>query len=144
MRKVLSLDLRERIVTAYDSGGCTREDVAKRFRVSVGMVKKLLQQRRQSGDLAPRYHRCGGQRRITVEHEQQLRKLLGKRPDLTLVELRAALELDCTIQAIHYVLARMNLTYKKRHSAPASRIGRTSRERVAAGGGANSASTRRG
>jgi len=139
MRKVLSLDLRERIIAAYDSGGSTREDVAKGFRVSLGMVKKLLQQRRQGGDLAPRYHRCRGPRRITVEHERQLQQLLAKKPDLKLVELRAALGLDCTIQAIHYALARLNLTYKKRHSGPANRIDQTSSGRAAAGGGASRA-----
>ena len=39
--KTISLDLRERIVAAYDGEEGTREEVAKRFRVSVGMVKKL-------------------------------------------------------------------------------------------------------
>jgi len=38
--KTLSLDLRERIVAADDAGNDTRETVASRFRVSVGMVKK--------------------------------------------------------------------------------------------------------
>jgi transposase len=47
--KTLSLDLQERIVAAYDAGYDTREAVAGRFRVSVGMVKKLLQQRRRIG-----------------------------------------------------------------------------------------------
>ena len=31
----------------------TREEMARRFRVSLGMVKKLLQQRRRTGDIAP-------------------------------------------------------------------------------------------
>ena len=47
-----SLDLRTRILAAYDAGEGTRETVAARFRVSLGMVKKLLQQRRRTGDLA--------------------------------------------------------------------------------------------
>ena len=37
----LSLDLRERILAAYDAGEGSREEVAHRFRVSLGMVKKL-------------------------------------------------------------------------------------------------------
>jgi len=40
--RTLSLDLRERIVAAYDGQQGTREEVAQRFGVSVGMVKKLL------------------------------------------------------------------------------------------------------
>jgi transposase len=47
-----------------------------------------------------------------------LRLLLIKQPDLTLEEIRTRLGLGCTIQAIHYVLVDMGLTYKKRRSAP--------------------------
>ena len=54
-----------------------------------------------------------------------MRILLSKKPDLTLKELRSAIQLSCTLPAIHYVLQTMGLTYKKRHSAPASRTGRT-------------------
>jgi transposase len=38
-RRTLSLDLRERILACYDEGESTREEVAERFRVSLGMVK---------------------------------------------------------------------------------------------------------
>ena len=51
--KTISLDLRERILAAYDADEGTREAVARRFRVSLGMVKKLLQQRHRLGDLRP-------------------------------------------------------------------------------------------
>jgi transposase len=123
--KTLSLDLRERVLAAYDTGDGTREDVAARFRVSLGMVKKLLQQRKQTGDLRPR-HRFSGRKPLIMEaHRQQMRQFLGKRPDMTLSELRGAVGLSCTLPAIHYALAGMNLTYKKRHSAPASKSGRT-------------------
>jgi len=54
-----------------------------------------------------------------------MKQLLGKRPDMTLPELRSALSLTCTLPAIHYVLADMNLTYKKRHCVPANKIART-------------------
>jgi transposase len=89
------------------------------------MVKKLLRQRRQTGDLRPR-HRFSGRKPLIVEaHRRQMQQLLGQQPDMTLSELRGALGLSCTLPAIHYALARMNLTYKKRHSAPASNNGRT-------------------
>jgi transposase len=126
MRKTLSLDLRERIVAAYDAGDATREMVAARFRVSLGMVKKLLQQRRRLGDLRPQHHRAGRKPRILAAHRAQLRRHLAAKPDLTLAELRAATGLDCTLPAIHYVLADMGLTFKKRRSGRPSRTGPTS------------------
>ena len=142
-RKTLSLDLRERILRAYDQGDASQEEVAQRFQVSYGMVKKLVQQRRHLGDIAPLHHRAGRKPRIAPSHRTQLRGLLAKKPDLTLKELRAALGLDCTIQAIHYVLADMGLTYKKRRFAPASRTVQTLRGSAKGGAGGNSASTRR-
>ena len=44
-RKTLSLDLRERILACYDAGEGTREDMAKRFRVSLGLVNKTISRR---------------------------------------------------------------------------------------------------
>ena len=61
---------------------------------------------------------------------------MGRKPDLTLKELRAAVALDCSLPAIHYVLEKMGLTYKKRRSAPASKTAPTSRGRAGRGGGA--------
>lgn len=113
----ISLDLRQRILKAYDRGDVTREQVASRFEVSLGMVKKLLQQRRHCGDIGPRHHRSGRKPVILDTHRREMRVLLKEEPDLTLEEIRSRTGLGCTIQAIHYVLDDMGLTYKKRLSA---------------------------
>ena len=144
MKRPISLDLRQRILASYDQHEGTREEIAQRFRVSLGMVKKLLQQRRHGGDIACQYHRCGRQPRIVAGHRQKLRELLSRKPDLTLEELRRAAQLDCTIQAIHYVLEDMGLTYKKRRSAPANKTGRTLPGRAGTGDGSNRRWTRHG
>ena len=123
--RALSLDLRRRIVAACDRGTHTQEQVAELFGVSVAAVKNLLRQRRETGDIAPRYDRCGGRRKILGEHEAKLRELLSERPDMTLEELRDAAGLDCTVQAVHYALGRMGMTYKKRRCGPANRGART-------------------
>ena len=119
--RTLSLDLRERIVTKYDKGLATRQQVAEHYGVSLGMVKKLLQQRRRTGDLGPRHHLSGRKPRFLAKHRKALSSLLSKRPDMTLRELREALAVPCSLPAIHYVLAGMGLTYKKRRSMPASK-----------------------
>lgn len=142
--KTLSLDLRERIVAAYDAGNDSRETVASRFGVSVGMVKKLLQQRRRLGDLRPQHHRAGRKPKIQAAERLQLRQQLAAKPDLTLAELRARTGLQCTLPAIHYVLVAMGLTFKKRRSVQRSRIGRTLSERGGSGAATKARSTRRG
>ena len=119
--RTLSLDLRQRILDCYDQEAGTRDEIARRFRVSLGMVKKLLQQRRRTGDIAPRHRFAGRKPMIVAAHRGQIRALLARKNDLTLGELRSALGLRCSVQALHVVLGKMGLTYKKRHSAPASR-----------------------
>jgi transposase len=123
--RTLSLDLRERIVSTYDQGKATRQQIADRYSVSLGMVKKLLQQRRRTGDLRPRHDRSGRKPLFLASHRRQLSSLLRKRPDMTLRELREGLALPCSLPAIHYVLRDMGLTYKKRRSMPANKAGRT-------------------
>lgn len=127
------MDLRQRILKAYDRGDVTREQVATRFDVSLGMVKKLIQQRRTCGNIAPRYDRCGRKPIILDNHRREMRILLKKRPDLTLEEIREQIGLTCTIQAIHYVLEDMGMTYKKRLSALQSNLARMSPEQGASG-----------
>ena len=130
----LSLDLRERILATYDEGRSTREEVAKRFRVSLGMVKKLLCQRvRLAGDLRPQHHRSGRKPKILPRHRERMRARLARQPDLTLAELRRALRLECSLPAIHYALQALGLSYKKRRSEPANRIAPTSPKPGASG-----------
>lgn len=131
--KTLSLDLRERIVAAYDAGLGTRQQIAERFMVSVAMVKKLLAQRRVHGELGARHHCAGRRPKITPEHRERLLTLVHEQPDQTLSELGAALGVDCTPQAIHYVLKAMGLTLKKRQSIRASKPAPTSARRARSG-----------
>jgi transposase len=140
--RTLSLDLRERILVAYDNDEGTRPEIAHRFRVSLGMVKKLLQQRRRTGDIAPRYRFCGRKPMIVASHRSQMRSLLARKNDLTLKELREATGLKCSLQAINVVLGKLGLTYKKRHSAPASKTAQTSPGRGGSGANGRRALTR--
>ena len=113
-----SLDLRQRILDAYDQDEGTRAEVAQRFRVSLGMVKKLLQQRRRTGDIAPRHRLAGRKPRILAPHRSQIRTLLSRKNDMTLKELRPSLGLECSVQALHVVLGKLGLTYKKDPPGP--------------------------
>jgi len=131
--KTLSLDLRERIVSAYDQQQGTREEIAKRFRVSLGMVKKLLQQRRKTKDLGHRHRYSGRKAKVLPEYRDKLEKLVAEQPDLTLAQIKAKLAMACTIQAVHYALIALGLTYKKRHSTPPNKIARMSPRHVGNG-----------
>ena len=127
------MDLRRRIVETYDEGKWTQEEVAKRFRVSLGMVKKLLRQRRRTGQIEARHRFSGRKARLLPERGEELKALVAKQPDLTLAEIKQRLALSCTIPAIYQLLAKLGLTYKKRLSARPSNPDPTSPARAASG-----------
>lgn len=134
----------ERIVAAHDGEEGTREEVAQRFKVSLGMVRKLLAQRSRTGDLRARYRYCERKAKLQPEQGARLKALVRQEPDLTLAELKQRLELSCSIRAIHWVLARLGLTYKTRRSMRPSKTVLTSPRRAGYGGAARAGSTRPG
>lgn len=133
--RTVSLLRRERILAAYDRQQNTREEIARRFGVSLGMIKKLLQQRRQTGDIAPQHHRSGRKPKLLPSHHRRLQTLLARQPDLTLRQLRTALKLKCSLPAIHYVLEKLGLTRRERHDGTPNGSGSRSRRRRSSAAG---------
>ena len=126
--------MRERIVEAYDDEQGTRAEIAGRFRVSLGMVKKLLQQRRKTNDLGHRHRYSGRKAKVLPEYRDKLATLVAAQPDLTLAQIREKLAMTCTIPAVHYALVALGLTYKKRRSMPPNNVGPMWRPRGNSGG----------
>src|SRR5262245_41855051 len=54
-----SMDLRERVSAAYAEGNATYEAVAERFRLGRATVSRWLRLHRETGNVAPKAHRCG-------------------------------------------------------------------------------------
>jgi transposase len=125
--KTLSLDLRERILASYDAGEGTRQEIADGYDVSLGMVKKLLSQRKRTGDIAHRHGYSGRKPYFTAKRRTWIKDLVQKQPDITLDEIRLTLGLQCTLPAIHYVLQDLNLTLKKNPSRQRARARRRSK-----------------
>jgi transposase len=111
--KPISMDLRTRIIEAYDAGEGTRQQIADRFKVSLPMVKKLLAQRKKLGNLEPQNHRCGRKRILDEQDLTWLRETVEKKPDMTLEELTAACRKPCSIMTISRGLKQLGASYKK-------------------------------
>lgn len=108
-----SMDLRERVVAACDSGEDTREGVAKRFCVSVAWVYRLLARRRDTGSIAPKPHGGGQPPSFRGESAERLTKAVEDCPDATLEELREAAGVDCGTSAVFRALNRLGLPREK-------------------------------
>ena len=123
MPATYSLDLWRRVVAAVDVGDATHEQVAARFSVSLGWVRKLLGQRRRVGHVEPLGHRGGAPRRLDERAVEAVRAAVTLQPDITLVELRLRLRrrerVRVSVPTLYRVIETLGLPRKKRRSSPA-------------------------
>ena len=109
----LTIDLRERMLQAYDAKLGSQSKIAKMFNVSRKCLCDLLRLRRQTGSLAPRPH--GGGRKAAYEGRtlERLRELVDQQPDATLEELRERTGVACSLTAVYNALLKLDLRFKK-------------------------------
>ncbi len=89
--KAYSLDLRERVVAAYEKGNHTIAEVAAQFSVGETFLKKMLRQKRRTDSLERLPHRAGAKKVLNRTHRLWLAKQIKEQPDATLVELQTSL-----------------------------------------------------
>ena len=110
-----SMDLRARVLGAYDRGEGTQEELARSFRVSSRWIQKLLAQRQlEPVRSIPAHIVVGGKAAISGEDIERLRDAVRLKPDATLHELRATLGITGSIMCIFRALKRLGITHKKR------------------------------
>jgi transposase len=121
MPKAYSDDLRRKVLERYQLGEDTLEDLADRFSVSLGWVKKISAAFTRTGQMErPRPARVGRKSKATPEVDAFVREAVAAQPDLTLAELQLALhqhkQFEISIVSVWNLLRRLNLRLKKNHS----------------------------
>ena len=115
MTRPYSLDLRERVVSAVQSGESCRV-VAARFGVAVSTVVKWCGRYRDSGSVAP--GKIGGHRRLVLEpHRDFIVEAVRRTPHLTVRGLRdllASRGIRVSRHAVWTFLKREGLSFKKK------------------------------
>jgi transposase len=106
-----SKDLRTRVLADRDAGLASK-DVAAKFRVSRAWVNRLVQRRRETGEVEPRPQTVF-KRHAFAGQEDRLRALVDAQPDWTLAELREALRSSASLSSVWRALDRLQLTVKK-------------------------------
>ena len=125
----VSLDLRERVLSAIATEGLSRRAAARRFAVSIASVVRWKQRVDETGETGPR-PTGGDQRSVRIEaHKAYLLGLVRREPDLTLEEIRAKLQ-DRGERFATSVIARFfvrhGITFKKNRAC--ERAGSVGRE----------------
>ena len=114
MPKPCSLELRERVVNAVESGASRRE-AAEWFEVSPSSAIKWVQRRRATGSIAPKP--SGGSISPLEQHADFLLSLIAGRPDLTLDEIVVAMRkrrIAGSRSAVWRLFQRHNISVKKK------------------------------
>ena len=124
MAEAYSKEFRRDVLAACDSGECCR-DVANRFSVSESWIRRIKQQRRELGKIAP----CRNRKRTPkwAVYTDQILEIYSARPDTTLTELKAELGTELSRSTLCIAVQRLKLTYKKKFSSLRSNSGKTSR-----------------
>ncbi len=125
--KAYSIDLRKRVLAAYDSDKYSLNQIAKQFQVTTRWIQKLRQQREQEGSIAPRPQNQGRKPAFRGDDLEQLDDFVKENPDSTLAEIKEHFsgKVDCSVVAIHNALKRLGWRYKKKHYEQVSRTEKT-------------------
>lgn len=122
-----SKEFRRDVLSACDAGGGTRE-VALRFGVSESWVRRVKQDRREQGKLAPKTTR--NRRKSWESHAGWLLAKLDERPDIYLRELQVAAQEELGWEVSDVTLSRacrvLRRTRKKRRVSHSSSSVKTS------------------
>ena len=141
-----SIDLRQRIVDAYQNREGSVRELAERFQVAPNTVQNYLTLVRATGEVAPCPHGGGMPRKIDEAGEQELVALLEEKSHQTLAELVEGMErrrhVHVSVSTMSRTLERMEITRKKGRWVPASRTAQTSPGRVGSGASGKRALTR--
>lgn len=122
--RAYSLDLRERVVAAYEKGELSIAEIAAQFSVGQTFLKKMLRQKRQSGSLERLPNRAGAKKLLSPAHRSFLAKQIKEQSDATLGELQASLlkrkKVLVSQATLSRELQRLRLPRKKNQSSPVS------------------------
>lgn len=122
--KAYSLDLRQKIIDTYFEGGISQRHLAKRFRLALSFVEKLLKQYREVGNIAPKVCIQQTPMKLNAQQLSILKQTVEANKDATLNELCSHLEQKTGVEVgqttMDRMLRMMNIKVKK-HCTPAKK-----------------------
>lgn len=112
-----SVDLRQRVINAYQAREGSQRQIAERFQVSLCFVKRLIRRYQETGTVEPKSHGGGAIAIIKQSELKQIKQLVDEQPDSLLRELCERWEtkkgVKVSISTMHRRLEELKLTSKK-------------------------------
>ncbi|MBS3964944.1 MAG: IS630 family transposase [Methylomonas sp.] len=116
--KPYSVDLREKVIQAYEKRTHSFRQLAAMFSVSLNFVWLLVSQHKKTGSVAPKPHRGGPSPKLTQAHIDCLVERVSQHNDATLLELADYLHQQTGVavsrETIARALRKRRITRKKK------------------------------
>jgi transposase len=117
MAAAYSIDLRTKILQAYQNKEGSQRQIAARFDVSASFVRNLLRKYRETGEVAAKPQ--GGDRRskLTEQQQEMLKEIISEKSDICLHEIQSIVQertgISISISSLSKTLIRLKLRRRK-------------------------------
>ena len=115
----LSVDLRQRIMAAYQAKEGSQRQLAERFKVSLSFVRDLSRRYRKTGKVEPKPHGGGAVAKLGTAQLPIVKALVEAQPDALLEELCERFEqktaVKVSVSTMQRAVQRLKLSVKKKH-----------------------------
>jgi len=118
MAAAYSMDIRQKILSAWQNKEGTQRELAARFKVSLSFISEFFREYRETGEIAPKPQ--GGDRRSKIkdQEEELLKKIVTEQNDIYLREIQAAIKeqtkIEVSISSLSRTLKRLDIRRKKK------------------------------
>ena len=113
----LSIDLRQRIIAAYEAKEGSQRQLAKRFKVSLSVIRDLLRHYRETGTVQPKPHGGGAVAKLRKEQLPIVAALVTAQPDAFLRELcerfAGQTGVEVSVSTMQQAVCKLKLRVKK-------------------------------
>ncbi|MBD2035506.1 transposase [Leptolyngbya sp. FACHB-321] len=113
----LSIDLRQRMITAYEAQEGSQRQLAKRFKVSLSFIRDLMRHYRGTGTVQPKPHGGGAVAKLGKEQLPIVAALVTAQPDAVLKELCERFAertgVKVSVSTMQQAVCRLRLSVKK-------------------------------
>ena len=113
----LSVDLRQRIMAAYEAKEGSQRQLAERFKVSLSFMRDLRRHQRETGSVKPKAHGGGTVAKVGIDQLPIIAALVTAQPDALLAELcdRFAKQTGVNVSesTMQRAVGRLKLSVKK-------------------------------
>jgi transposase len=123
--KPISIDLRERVIAAYEREGQSMGQIAQRFAMPKGTVQNIIEHYRATGGVTPKPQNPGRKPAFAGETLARLEADVDRHPDATLEELCERSGLCVSLVTVHNTLKKLGFTRKKSLYVRTSSVGAT-------------------